>query len=71
MSEPEAAVTEDVPVQVVQESEPTDVNGHVDEAVDDVDARRESVSKEPPPSVAPKPKRPSCMFVSPISVSLL
>lgn len=34
-----------------------DVNGH-DE--DDVDSRRESVVKDPP-SVAPKPKRPSCM----------
>lgn len=58
--------TEEVSVQVVTEDLP-DVNGHVEETVaeanDDVDSRRESVSKEPPPTVAPKPKRPSCMFV--------
>lgn len=37
----------------------TDVNGHDQDVVD---ARRESVSREPP-SVAPKPKRPSCKLL--------
>ena len=66
---PVPQVEEVPPVPQVEKVPESGLNGHVEDvcdagqqekSVDEIDTRRESVSKEPPPTVAPKPKRPSC-----------